>query len=141
MEFKVDWKGKMAFEGAAPSGHTIRLDAGEGDGGENSGARPTEALMSAVASCTGIDIIQILQKMRLNPIGFHMDMKGERAEEHPRKFTDIHIHYALEGELPEDKVVRAVQLSKDKYCSVAHSINANLTVTYSINGVNGEQTL
>jgi putative redox protein len=141
MELKINWKEKMAFSGVTPTGHEFIMDAAPEVGGENSGPRPTELLLQAVAGCTGIDIISILHKMRLEPTSFHMDVKGERADEHPKRFTSIHIHYALEGELPEDKVVRAIQLSKDKYCSVSHSLNSEITVSYSINGVNGEKNI
>lgn len=141
MELSIKWKEKMAFSGQTPSGHEINMDAAEEIGGENTGARPTELLLNAVAGCTGIDIISILTKMRLKPTSFQMDVKGERADDHPKRFTTIHIHYALEGDLPEDKVVRAIALSKDKYCSVSHSLNAEMTTSYSINGVQGEKQL
>jgi putative redox protein len=72
--------------------------------------------------------------MRLNPTTFYMEVEGKRAEDHPKRFTDINIHYVLEGDLAEDKVIRAIQLSKDKYCSVSHSLSASITATYSING-------
>lgn len=137
MNTTIKWNGKMAFTGTVPSGHEIKMDTSEEFGGENSGPRPTELLLNAVAGCTGIDIISILQKMRLEPTSFQMEVEGDRAEEHPKRFTDIRIHYALEGELPEDKVVRAIKLSKDKYCSVSHSLNANISVSYSINGEKG----
>jgi putative redox protein len=141
MELSVKWNGDMAFSGVAPSGHEIKMDAAAEVGGQNTGPRPTELLLNAVAGCTGIDIISILKKMRLDVTGFHMDVKGERADDHPKKFTHIHVHYALEGDLPEEKVVRAIKLSKDTYCSVSHSLSAELTVSYSINGTKGEQTL
>ena len=141
MELTIKWNDKMSFSGTTPSGHELKMDAAPEIGGENSGPRPTELLLHAVAGCTGIDIISILQKMRLQPSSFHMDVKGERADDHPKRFTDIHIHYALEGDLPEDKVIRAIQLSKDKYCSVSHSLNATISASYSINGVTGERTL
>jgi len=141
MEFTINWKEKMAFSGVTPSGHEIIMDAAQEVGGENSGARPTELLLQAVAGCTGMDIISILHKMRLEPSAFQMDIKGERAEDHPKRFTTISIHYAFEGELPEDKVIRAIQLSKDKYCSVAHSLNSEITVSYSINGTKGKQDI
>ncbi|MFD2045409.1 OsmC family protein [Ornithinibacillus salinisoli] len=141
MDFTVKWNDKMAFSSTTPSGHEIKMDASEQVGGENTGARPTELLMSAVAGCTGIDIISILNKMRLEPTAFQMDVHGDRADDHPKKFTTINIHYALDGELPEDKVVRAIQLSKDKYCSVSHSLSADIKVSYSINGVEGKETI
>ena len=138
MESIIKWTGKMSFLGETPSGHQIQMDASEEVGGQNSGARPTELVLSAVAGCTGIDILSILEKMRLEPISFQMDIKGDRAENHPKRFTHIHIHYALEGDLPEEKVVRAIKLSNDKYCSVSHSLNAEITTSYSINGINGQ---
>ncbi|GAA3326645.1 hypothetical protein GCM10020331_063380 [Ectobacillus funiculus] len=80
--------------------------------------------------------------MRLNPSSFRIEIDGTRAEEHPKRFTNIHILYALEGELPEEKkVVRAITLSKDKYCSVSHSLNADISVSYSINGTIGSQLI
>ncbi|WP_010098648.1 OsmC family protein [Ornithinibacillus scapharcae] len=141
MDMSVKWNEKMSFTGFAPSGHEIMMDAAESVGGENRGARPTELLLSAVAGCTGIDIISILTKMRLQPTSFEINMSGDRADEHPKKFTKINIHYALEGELPEDKVVRAIELSMDKYCSVSHSLSAEITASYSINGVPGEKSI
>ncbi|WAA11857.1 OsmC family protein [Fervidibacillus halotolerans] len=141
MKAKVDWKGNMAFSAQVPSGHEIILDASKEVGGEDKGPRPGELVLAAVSGCTGIDIISIMKKMRLNPTSFHMELEGERAEEHPKKFTRIHIHYALEGDLPEDKVVRAIKLSKNKYCSVSHSLKAEIVATYSINGIKGKEEL
>src|SRR5699024_6966727 len=117
------------------------MDADKDAGGENGGARPTEMLLNAVAGCTGMDIISILQKMRLQPIKFEMNVEGQKAESHPKKFTAIHIHYELEGELPEKKVVQAIQLSKNNYCSVAHSLSTNITVSYAINGIEGRKAI
>ncbi|MFJ5714165.1 OsmC family protein [Neobacillus sp. NPDC093127] len=141
MDFTINWKGKMAFSGVTPSGHEFNMDAAPEVGGENTGARPTELLLQAVAGCTGMDIMSILHKMRLSPSAFQMDVKGERAEDHPKRFTTINIHYAFDGELPEDKIIRAIQLSKDKYCSVSHSLNSEITVSYSLNGVKGEKDI
>ena len=138
MESIIKWTGKMSFLGETPSGHQIQMDASEEVGGQNSEEEPTELVLSAVAGCTGIDIISILEKMRLEPTSFHMDVKGDRAENHPKRFTHIHIHYALEGDLPEEKVVRAIQLSNDKYCSVSRSLNAEMTTSFSINGIKGQ---
>ena len=123
----------MAFSSTTPSGHQIKMDAAEEVGGQNTGARPTELLLNAVAGCTGIDIISILHKMRLNPTSFSIEVDGSRAEDHPKRFTKINVNYVLEGDLPESKVIRAIQLSKDKYCSVAHSLNSTITASYSIN--------
>jgi putative redox protein len=141
MKSTITWQGDMAFSGTTPSGHELRMDAAPDIGGQNSGARPTELLLYSLAGCTGIDIVMILKKMRLELTGFTMEIEGTRAGTEPKKFTDFHIHYLVEGDLPEDKVVRAIQLSKDKYCSVSHSLSANIVASYSINGVKGNQEL
>jgi len=141
MKMNITWTGQMSFSGSTSSGHEIKMDAATEIGGQNSGPRPTELLLHAIAGCTGIDIISILQKMRLNPSSFRIEIDGTRADEHPKRFTNIHILYALEGELPEEKVVRAITLSKDKYCSVSHSVNADISVSYSINGIAGAQPI
>ena len=133
MKLTIDWTGNMGFSSTTPTGHQIKMDASVEVGGQNSGPRPTELLLNAVAGCTGIDIISILHKMRLKPLSFHIDVEGARAEEHPKKFTNVNNHYSFEGDLPEEKVVRAIKLSKDKYCSVSHSLSATITASYSIN--------
>ncbi|RFU61653.1 OsmC family protein [Peribacillus glennii] len=135
MKTMINWTGDMAFSGTTPSGHEIKMDAAPEVGGQNSGARPTELILHSLAGCIGIDIVMILKKMRYEIQAFNMEIEGTRAEDHPKRFTDFHIHFSLEGDLPEDKVVRAIELSKDKYCSVSHSLNANIVASYSINGV------
>ncbi len=130
----IKWDGEFTFSGVTPSGHEMKMDVAEEFGGSNTGARPTELLLNAVAGCTGIDIISILKKMRLEPDSFEMVVNGRRADDHPKRFTTVHIHYAINGDLPEDKVVRAIQLSMDKYCSVSHSLNAEILASYSLNG-------
>lgn len=134
MRTELTWAGNMHFQARTPSGHTISLDAASDVGGENKGARPTELLLAATGACSGIDIVEILRKMRLTVEDFQMEASGERAEDHPRRFTRVHIHYKLKGDLPEDKVRRAVDLSRDKYCSVSQSLNAEVVTSFEING-------
>jgi putative redox protein len=134
MKVNVEWKGNLHFTSRTPSGHTFSIDAAPEVGGENKGPRPTELLLAGVGACSGIDIVEILRKMRLEVKSFDMEVSGERAEEHPRRFTHVHVHYRLTGNLPVDKVRRAVELSRDKYCSVAQSLNAKITTSFEING-------
>lgn len=138
MEASIKWTGDMVFSGTTPAGHEMIMDATAEIGGQNAGSCPMEVLLQALAGCTGISIISILKKMQLEPSSFEMKVKGIRAKEYPKPFTEITIHYAFAGDLPEDKVRRAIGLSKDKYCSVAHSLNAPVTVNYSINGIEGQ---
>ncbi|WP_054950200.1 OsmC family protein [Numidum massiliense] len=134
MKTNLKWHGKMNFEAITESGHHLTLDASEEVGGENRGPRPTEALLAATGACSGIDIVDILRRMRLNVESFEMEVSGERAEEYPKRFTHVNIHYKLTGDLPEAKVRRAVDLSRDKYCTVSQSLNAEVTTSFEING-------
>lgn len=134
MHLQLNWKQGMAFQTTTPSGHDVTLDAGEDVGGLNTGPRPTEMLLQATAACTGIDIVSILHKMRLPLERFEMKIDGVRATEHPKKFTAIHILYIFDGDMPEERVRRAIELSVDRYCSVSHSLNATMTYSYQLNG-------
>jgi len=141
MNTSIKWDGKLAFSGITPSGHELKMDTAESLGGENSAPTPVELLLNAVAGCTAIDIVLILEKMRLTLTSFEIEVSGDRAEEHPKRFTDIHLHYILGGELDIEKVRKAIKLSKDKYCSVAHSLNANISASFTINGTKSDETL
>lgn len=141
MNTSIKWDGKLAFSGITPSGHELKMDTAESLGGENSAPTPVELLLNAVAGCTAIDIVLILEKMRLTLTSFEIEVSGDRAKEHPKRFTDIHLHYILSGELDVEKVRKAIKLSKDKYCSVAHSLNANISASFTINGTKSEETL
>ncbi|TCP68842.1 OsmC family protein [Baia soyae] len=134
MKIDIQWQGKMEFKTDTPSGHHITMDASAEVGGENLGPRPTEMLLSAVGTCSGIDIVDILAKMRLEVQSFSMEVSGERADEFPKKFTDVHMHYRLTGDLPAEKVRRAVQLSVEKYCTVSNSLSARITASFEVNG-------
>lgn len=133
MKARLNWNGGMAFDGLTESGHRLVLDAGRESGGSNSGPRPPEILLHAAAVCTGMDIVLVLNKMRLEVDEFFIDIEGMRATEHPKRFTDISITYHIKGNLPEDKVVRAIKLSSETYCTVIHSLNASISYHYAIN--------
>jgi len=129
----VKWNGKRQFIGRCPSGHDLVMDASSDIGGQDQGPRPTEALLSAIGGCTGIDVIMILEKMQQKVTAYHMEISGKRNDTEPKYFTDIHINYVLTGEnLSEDRVARAIELSRDKYCGVMHSLKANITTSYEI---------
>lgn len=135
MKMNIEWKGNMAFEGTGPSGQKLLMDADETVGGENKGPRPMETLLHALGGCTGMDVVSILKRMRLDIENFHMEINAERAPEHPKRYTNIHIHYVLNGSnLTEDKVRKAIDLTQEKYCSVSKSLNADITYSFEING-------
>ncbi|HOB90887.1 MAG: OsmC family protein [Bacillota bacterium] len=133
MDVRVEWKGGLRFEGVGPSGHTVVMDASTESGGQDTGPRPTEMVLFGLGGCTGIDVAILLQKMRQQVSGIALRISAQRADKDPRRFTDIHITYEISGtDLDEAKVQRAVSLSAEKYCSVLHSLNANITTSYEI---------
>jgi putative redox protein len=98
------------------------------DGGEVSlGMRPTEALLAALGGCTAVDVVEILTKRRTPPEGYRIELQGDRADEHPRRFTKIRVRHVVRGEgITQGSLERAVSLSHDKYCSVAATLNAEI---------------
>jgi len=136
MEAKVRWQNKVSFEAEVGSGHKIMMDGSSDIGGENKGARPTELLLSGVGGCSGIDMVNILTKMRQEITALTIHVNGTRAEDYPKRFTDVHVHFELHGpNLDPEKVQKAAQMSMEKYCSVSLSLNAKVTYSYEVNGV------
>lgn len=119
-EAVVTFSGGMAFTGRSGSGHEIVMDARPDVGGENKGPRPTELLLAALGGCTGMDVVSILRKMRVEFDRFEMAIEAHEAEEHPKLFTGFQMVYRLWGkEIAPDKYRRAVELSQTTYCSVS----------------------
>jgi len=132
---EANWDGDLRFRSTGPSGHAVIIDTDIEHGGANQGPRPMELLLHGLAGCTGIDIVLILQRMRVPFQNFTIQVDAERAEEHPKRFTKISLHYRFFGEnLSEDKVRRAVGLSVEKYCSASASFAAPIEVTFEVNG-------
>jgi putative redox protein len=123
----------MAFEAKDSLGHTVIMDAGEKFGGQSSGFLPKPLLLASLAGCMGIDVINVLNKMRIEVESFDIDISGEMNEEQPRYYHKIHLVYKFKGaELPMDKLERAVQLSKDQYCNVSALLSKGAEITHEI---------
>lgn len=124
----------MAFEGETPSGHKVLLDAAEAVGGHNLGPRPAHLLLVCLGSCTGMDVISVLRKMRQPVTGYQIEVSGERAEEHPQKYLRIKIKHIITGGVEADKLAHAIELSDQTYCSVAATLRgvAEITSEYEI---------
>jgi len=115
----VTWSSGMAFE-ALQDGHRFTLDASAEAGGQDRGPRPKALLLSGLGGCTGIDVVSILNKMRVPLEGLEVQVSAEQTEEHPKVYSSIRIRYLFKGRnLPKDKLERAVQLSQEKYCGVS----------------------
>lgn len=117
---EITWKGGVKFESETGSGHTLTTDGPEASGGENAGARPMELVLIGTGGCASYDVVTILKKMKQPVEGCVCKLSAERADEPPKVFTRIGMHFVVTGHgLSEKKVQRAVHLSADKYCSAS----------------------
>jgi len=123
----------MHFQGEGSSKVKTNIDASVTAGGTGHGTNPMELLLIAIAGCSGMDIVSILEKMKVKVQRFETTVEGERASDHPRVFKDIEIVFKFWGaSLTEDELQRAAQLSMEKYCSVANMIDKAANLTYRI---------
>jgi len=112
------WTDKVAFEGDM-DGHKIIVDATEESGGSDLGPRPKKLMLTALAGCTGVDVIMILKKMKVEPEAFNVIIEADVTEEHPKHYSKIKVVYQFKGkDLPYTKLEKAVKLSEEKYCGV-----------------------
>ncbi|MBL8101770.1 MAG: OsmC family protein [Anaerolineales bacterium] len=117
MDVTMNWMGKMSFEGMGESGVVQKIDADTSVGGENGAPRPMELLAMGLAGCTGMDVISILQKKQQPVVGFQVNLRAERAEEHPKVFTQAVIEYLVIGRgVNEAALLRSIELSAERYC-------------------------
>ncbi|MBN2521809.1 MAG: OsmC family protein [Bacteroidales bacterium] len=128
----VNWKENMVFE-AEMDGHRFVMDAKEEHGGSDQGPRPKPLMMVSLAGCTGMDVISILKKMRVEVDEFSVKIDGDLTDEHPKHFTRMHIIYEFKGKnLPVDKLEKAIELSQDHYCGVSASYRKAMEITHEI---------
>lgn len=128
---KVRFVDGMQFVGVADSGHAVVLDAVEDVGGHNTGPHPMELLLIALGGCTGMDVVSILRKMQVSFTRFEMEINGEqRTEEYPKYYKKIRVLYKIWGDVHEEKLKRAIELSLEKYCSVSNTMKPKAEVIY-----------
>jgi len=132
VEAKVTLIKNMQFSGKATSGHTLVMDADDNAGGHNAGYRPMELLLVGFGGCSGMDVISILRKKRQSVSGLEINVRGEKAEQAPQVYKQVHIEYVVKGKKVEKEAVeRAIALSLDKYCSVGATLARSGTITHS----------
>jgi len=128
----VEWKGDMAFH-ALLDDHVVEMDARTEVGGHNQGPRPKALIMASLAGCTGMDVISILKKMKITPDKFSMRVEATLADDHPKRYTALHLIYEFGGnDLPLDKIRHAIELSQEKYCGVSATLKDSVTLSYEI---------
>lgn len=131
---QVVFKEGMHFEGKLGE-HSIAIDAAEQFGGTNKGPTPKPLLLIALGGCTGMDVVSILDKMKVKFEHFEVDISAESTEEHPKYYKTIKITYMFKGEnIPYSKVKKAIELSQEKYCGVSAMLGKAAEVNYEIKG-------
>lgn len=135
---RVRWTGGMAFEAATESGHTVALDSRPELGGQNRGPRPSELVLAGLGGCTGIDVVSILGKMRQKLTRLEVEVTGQERSDYPQSFEVINVRYRLWGDLDRNRVDRAIRLSRDRYCVVAHLVGGRARLVYSFRINEGE---
>ena len=131
MNISVKWIDGLLMVGKSDSGHAIVMDGPPEIGGENLGVRPMEMLLLGMAGCTMIDVVSTLNKMREDVVDCQTQVSADRAEEYPKVFTNIHVHFILRGnQLNPSNVDKAIKLSAEKYCSASIMIGKTAIITH-----------
>jgi putative redox protein len=130
MKAQVKWVGEELFLGTSESGHSMVLDANNGELAPS----PMESVLVSLGSCSSVDVVGILKKTKQNITGCTVELSGTRANAVPALFTDIHLNFIISGKnIATKHVTRAVTLSAEKYCSIALMLNAKVNITHSFN--------
>ena len=134
MECTIRWMGSdagMSFVAETESGHAVVMDGAAEAGGRNIGPRPMDMLLAGTGGCSAFDVVLILKKGRHAVNACEVRVQAERATEDPKVFTQIHLHYRIKGRnLKPEAVRRAIELSKEKYCSASIMLGKTAAITY-----------
>ncbi len=122
----VNWIDGLKFEAVTQEGYQFTID-----GKREAGVGAMDLMLFSVAGCTAVDVVIILKKQRQPVAGVTVKVSGERADEHPKVFTKIHIEYIVKGDLDPKKVERAIQLSEEKFCSASAMLRKTAEITHS----------
>src|SRR5690606_33824401 len=132
VEVSLNWAGGVAFIGRTAAGHVVVMGGAPEGGGRNLGPRPMETLLLGMGGCTAYDVVAILRKGRADISDCKVDIRAKRAEQDPKVFTEIHVHFTVIGRgLPDKQVERAISLSAEKYCSASIMLAKTAQITHS----------
>ncbi|MEM0126420.1 MAG: OsmC family protein [Thermoplasmatales archaeon] len=136
MKANVRWIGNLTFIGSSDSRRYTIIDHSE-DKEKQMGSSPTELLLQALCSCTAMDIVNILQKMKEPLEGLEVRAEGFRSKDYPQLFTEINLEYVVKGNVSKDSLERAISLSQEKYCHISIALKrsgTNIKVSSKIEG-------
>jgi len=132
MKARIQWAGEAMFLGESGSGHVVVMDGPPEAGGRNLGVRPMEMVLLGLGGCSNFDVVSILKKGRQPVESCEAFLEAERADEDPKVFTKIHMHFTVRGRgIPEAAVQRAIELSHEKYCSASVMLGKTAAITTS----------
>ena len=138
MNASVTWEKGLTFKGTADSGFAVELGGSSDAGGDEDGFRPLELMLVSLAGCTGMDVISILLKKRQQISGFLVRVEADQAQEHPKVFTAVRVHYTVTGPAVDPKAVeRAIELSETKYCPAQAMLVRAVPITHTYDIVVG----
>jgi len=133
MKTTAKWVSNLAFDVISDSGHVARLDTTKDAGSLNSGMRPKKMLLGALNTCSGMDVISILDKMKVSYTKLEVESEAEQTDDHPKVFKSIHMVYKSDVKQEDlDKLKRAIELSQDKYCGISAMLKKHCDITYEI---------
>ena len=131
MKARIEWKDGASFLATSGSGHAVLMDGPPEGGGENRGPRPMEMLLMGTGGCAAFDVVLILRKSRQNVSNCELEIEAERAQQEPKVFTRLHLHFILTGKnLNPSQVERAIRLSAEKYCSASIMLGKTAVLTH-----------
>jgi len=131
MKARIKWVEQVSFLGETESGHAVLMDGAPAAGGRNLGPRPMEMLLLGAGGCTSFDVIGILKKSRQAVSDCYVELDAKRAEQDPKIFTKIHMHFVVKGkDIKAEVVERAIKLSAEKYCSASIMLGATAEITH-----------
>lgn len=130
MKAKIRFNEGMQFVGSSDSGHSVLMDTDPKVGGFDSAARPLEMVLIGLGGCTGMDVVSILRKMKEDFHNFEILIEAEKKEEHPKSLERVVLKYRVWGEVNEENFIKAIELSLDKYCTVANTLKPAIELEY-----------
>jgi len=120
LEIDLEWEGDLRFRGRSGDAEILM------DSPPKAGPSPVQALGFGLAGCMAMDVASILQRGRLDLKGLRVHLEGRRQEGHPKRLLAVDLRLTVVGDVPPDRVERAIQLSRETYCSVWHSLNPDI---------------
>ena len=126
------WEHDLVLKGHSAAATMVLDSAGQ------AGPSPVQALAFALAGCMGMDVVHILRKGRLDLRGLRITLTADRADEDPHRMTAVAIDFTVTGDIPKDQIQRAIDLSREKYCSVWHSMRQDITFTTTFSVSRGD---